>query len=174
MKIYTLALLALILLSMNIAAQDTTSHFYSGLMASNYETEHMYKPGTRLLIKYGNENALNKQKGILTGISATGIALKRRKNSDELTVIRFDDMAVVKKVHPQRTIIFAAVGTALVTGGAIIIDGAGNTPGSTLRAALAIPLIGVGTYLVCSIPVSLLIDKFSERKRSSGWKFFAR
>ena len=52
-----------------------------------------------------------------------------------------------------------------------VLNNNDNTPGSARRDALIIPVIGVGVYFLCAIPVSLFIEKIGEKKKANGWVF---
>jgi hypothetical protein len=50
-----------------------------------------------------------------------------------------------------------------------VLNNNDNTPDSAMRDALIIPVIGVGVYFLCVIPVSLFIEKMGEKKKANGW-----
>jgi len=93
------------------------------------------------------------------------------KRSKKRTIIPVNDITLLKKINTGKKIIYGAIGTVLVAGGAAIIDDGGNSPGNAMKDALLIPVIGTGVYFLCAVPVLLLIEKFNEKKRRRGWIF---
>lgn len=79
--------------------------------------------------------------------------------------------SIVKRIRPNRRIIYGVIGTTLVGAGAAIIGTGGTSPASAMKDALIIPVIGVGVYFLYAVPASLLFEKINEKKRSKGWKF---
>jgi hypothetical protein len=167
-----LVLTALLFLSVSFSlfAQDSIPDFSYALIASKNGFEKVYRPGTRLVLKYGNSSP-KKVRGIFAGVMDGKIVITRKKKSKEKNLIPVEDILLVRKINPGKRIIFGAIGTVLVAGGASVLEDTDNSPGAAWTGALVIPFIGVGVYFLCVVPVSLMIEKAGEKKRSSGWSF---
>ncbi len=70
-------------------------------------------------------------------------------------IILPENILLLRKIKSGSRIIYAGIGTALAAGGAAIVNNGNNTPGSAMRNALIIPIIGVGLYFLCAVHVSL-------------------
>src|ERR1044071_1588200 len=168
-----LVLTALFFLSaaLSLPAQDSIPDFSYRLITLKNGIEKLYKPGTRLFLKYGNGSSPQKIRGIFAGVMDGKIAIIRKKKSKEQILIPVEDIILVRKIHPGKRIIFGAIGAVLITGGAAIIENTEDSPGGAWTAALVIPVIGAGVYFLCVVPASLVLEKLSEKKRSDGWSF---
>ncbi|MDB5232585.1 MAG: hypothetical protein JWN76_3390 [Chitinophagaceae bacterium] len=175
MKNYLLTILTVLLfINSSLSAQDGIPHYSHTIIASKNGIEKIYKLGSRLFITYQNGSDQQKLRGYFTGVTNGKIAIARKKKTSEEILIPVENITVLRKINPGKRIIYGAVGTALVAGGAAIINKRSNSPGAGMRDALIIPIIGVGVYSLCVVPATLLLEKLSEKKRSSGWTFHAR
>lgn len=170
MKNYLIVFLAVTIFYVKSYAQDTTNVIFKNFVASKSSERKLYPIGTRLFIRYTNERSTNKLRGIIAGLNKTKIFIKQGKK-DSLISINIIDITLVRKIDPRGRIILGIVGTALVGGGAAFIDDGGNSPGSAMRDALIIPIIGVGSFCLHAVPITLFIEKIDERRRSNGWIF---
>jgi hypothetical protein len=167
---YQLIILS-VLLSLSVAVTSSAQGVAPALVASKNGYEKRYRPGTRLCIKYGNDSSTQKTRGIFTDVVDGKIVIAFKKKSKVQVVIPVEDITMLRKIKPGKRILYAAAGTALVAGGAAVIEQSGNSAGSGMATALVIPVIGAGVYTLCAVPVSLLFEKMGEKKRSSGWSF---
>jgi hypothetical protein len=159
------------LTSLSSTAQDTLPHLGYRFVALRNSERAFYKTGTRLVIKYTDGSSTQRLRGAFAGVMNGSIAIGARGGSKSMTVIPVEDISMVRKVHPQRRVAFAIIGTVLVGGGTAILESGGNSPGSAMRGALIIPVIGIGSYLLFAVPITLIAEKLNEKKRKNGWKF---
>lgn len=141
------------------------------LIASRYGVEHPYKTGYRLCIKYQKDNREVKVRGFFSGATDGNIILRPNKTVDYNIIIHPEDIIYVRRIKPLNRVIAGSGALALMGAGVLIIESAANG----MAAGLAgIPLAAVGYVLLYYIPVSLIIEKIMEKKRSHGWKFQLR
>lgn len=171
MKSILLLVIASFLLSLSSAAQDTALHVNYYLTALRNEHHSFYKPGTRLAIAYNDGTSKRIIKGVFKGEKNDEMVIADKGGKKNQTYIPVDQITAARRIHPRSRIAFGIIGTALVTGGAIILNDSGNSVRSTYQAILAIPFIGLGSYLVVAVPISLLADQLTKKKRQNGWKF---
>ena len=152
-------------------SQNTIPDLSYSIVASKNGMENYYKPGTQLLIKYKDNSGERKIRGFYSGESGGDIVIKHRKKDVAKTVIIVDSITVLRRIKPGKRIFYGAIGTLLVGGGAALLDNEGNTPGSAMRGALIIPVIAVGVFIICAVPVTIIVEKVNEKKCINGWKF---
>jgi hypothetical protein len=56
-------------------------------------------------------------------------------------------------------------------GGVALIDKVENTPGAGYALILIIPLVGYSVYALGAIPISMIIEKLTEKSVKKGWQF---
>ena len=136
------------------------------LIAAKNNFQKVYKPGTKFYLKFRNDSSVQKCRGVFTGITNGEINITHKK--EKTFLILPENILLLRKIKPGSRIIYAGIGTALVTAGAAVLNNDDETSGSAMRGALIIPVIGVGVYFLCAIPVSLLIEKLGEKKKADG------
>jgi hypothetical protein len=163
---YTINLFVLFLFfnSFNLFAQN------NNLFAKRNRESEAYKIGEKVLIKFDTEGKIEKTRGIILEISEAKITFGNKRGTKHIS-IPIENISLLRRINPTNRIIYGILGTALISGGAALIDSGGDTPGSAMRGALLIPVVGVGVYILGAIPVSIIIERLSEKKRDSGWKF---
>jgi hypothetical protein len=171
MKHYIIVFLAVTIFQTQSFAQDAANGTFSNLAASKNGNRERYPIGTRLLIRYASDNSEKKVRGTIAGLSSTEIFIQPKKKEDSLIKLNINGITLVRKINPKRKKIYGIVGTVLVAGGIAIVGSGGDSPGSAMKGALAIPLIGAGSYFLFAIPITLLIEKAREKRSSNGWKF---
>jgi hypothetical protein len=171
MKLTLLILIGTLSTSLSLTAQVTLPHLNSNFIALRNSEHVFYKVGKRLAIEYNIDSFTQRVKGMLAGAKNGSIMIGAKGVNKSTAVIPIADISMVRKVHPQRRVAFGIIGTALVAGGTAILGSAGNSPGSAMRNALVIPIIGIGSYFLFAVPVSLMVEKLSEKKQKNGWKF---
>lgn len=167
-KYFLFPLLALCFISFSFA-QDTPLQSTPILIASRNGAEEVYTIGTKLVLKYKDSLSVKRIRGVFSGSWGEKILItKGNRNKYEVFV---DSIVMLRKIHPIRRIVFAAIGTALIGGGAAILDNGGDSPSSAIKGAFIIPFIGIGVYFICAVPASLILEKVNENRKSRGWKF---
>jgi hypothetical protein len=174
MKVNLLFILVTLVTFLSAVGQQALPDLSYSLIASKNRNEAWYNAGMRLCVKYKNPASVKRVKGIFAGVSDGEILVARKKKSEEGVLVPVEEIIAVRKINPRKRIVYGTIGALLVGGGGAIIDKGGNTPGSAMKGAFIIPLIGVGSYFLAAIPVSMLLDKAGEKKRSSGWEFQLR
>ena len=157
--------------------------FSNALFAQNFKLDSSYKliavkdnfrktfrTGTKFFVKFYNDSSVQKYRGVFTGITNDKIIITTHKKEKVLLILP-ENILLLRKIKPVSRIIYAGVGTILVTSGAIVLNNSGNTPASAIQGAFLIPVIGIGTYFLFAIPASLLIEKLGEKKKVDGWAF---
>lgn len=168
-KYFLFLLLALCFIHFSFS-QDTALRSTSVLVASRNGAEEVYTIGTKLVLKYKDSLSVKRIRGVFSG-SFEGKVLITKGNKNNKVLISVDSIILLRKIHPIRRIVFAAIGTALIGGGAAILDNGGDTPGSAIGGAFIIPVIGLGVLFVYTVPASLILEKINENRKSRGWKF---
>jgi hypothetical protein len=133
-----------------------------------------YKPGTPLFLKYNVDNSVTKARGYYLGTINDSVFIGKKRNKKSIQLIHINDILVLRKINPRKRIILGAIGTTLVAGGAVLAERTGNSPGGAMATALLIPVIGAGSYMVFAIPVTLLMENFSEKRKANGWQFILK
>lgn len=152
-------------------AQDTSLIKSANvLIASRNGAEEVYTIGTKVVLKYKDSLSIKKIRGIFSE-SFEGKVLITKGNKNNKVIISVDSIIMLRKIHPIRRIVFAAIGTALIAGGGVILDNGGSSPGSAIRGAFIIPVIGAGVCFIFAVPGSLVLEKINENRKSRGWNF---
>jgi|GEM_PF-5133911 len=144
------------------------------IVASRNGIEQEYKTGTRFLIKFKSDSSIQKTRGFFAGVSEGKIVMLPKKTSNEVVLIPPDSVLLLRRIRPTQRIGYAATGITLIGVGAAVLNRAANTSGSTGAAVLVIPVIGAGVYFLCVIPITLVIEKLYEKKKTNGWTFSIR
>ena len=160
---------ALCFLTAVLFAQTHKPDYSYKLIAAKNNFQKVYTTGTKFCLKFYNDSSVQTCRGVFTGITNGEIIITTHKK--EKLFISPESILLLRKVKPGSRIIYAGIGTALVAGGVAVLNNNDNTPGSARRDALIIPVIGVGVYFLCAIPVSLVIEKIGEKKKANGWIF---
>lgn len=159
------------LLSLSSLAQNTEAGNSNELIATRNGKEIHYKRNVRLSLSIENDSSSYKVKGFFAGVVEGHALLIHTKNGNDTTRIPIENITTLKRIKPNKRIVYSAVGIALIGAGAAVIGGEGNSPASSMRTALMIPVIGVGAYFLYAVPASLFYEKLNEKKRSKGWRF---
>ncbi|MBI5372101.1 MAG: hypothetical protein HZA79_08755 [Sphingobacteriales bacterium] len=144
------------------------------IVAGKNGSERKYEAGERLFIKYNGSHSIQKARGYFAGVTDGKIAILSKRTSGETALISADSILLLRKIRPGQRVFFAATGIALTGGGAVLLDRASNTSGNSGATILVIPVIGAGVYFLWAIPVSLLVEKLNEKRKSKGWAFSIR
>lgn len=167
-KYFLFPLLALCFINFSFA-QDISLRSKAILIASRNGAEEVYTIGTKLVLKYKDSLSVKRIRGRFSGSWENKILItKGNRNKYEVFV---DSIVMLRKIHPIRRIVFAAIGTALIGGGAAILDKGGDSPSSAIRGAFIIPVIAIGVLFVYTVPASLILEKVNENRKIRGWKF---
>lgn len=153
------------------SAQHNAGDLSYTLIASRNTIQKIYSPGSRFFLKYTNHASMHHCRGVFTGITDDKIVITTNKRKRENILIAPGDIILLRKIKPGKRILYGGIGTALVAGGAALINNAGDTPGSAIGGAIVIPFIGAGVFFLGAIPVMLLVEKLNEKNTANGWKF---
>lgn len=141
------------------------------IVAARYGKDVYYKPGTRLCVKYKRGNDEVKERGFFAGALDEKIILTPDKAGSYRISINPDDIIYIRKIKPLNRIIAGAAGTVMFAGGLLLLT-SGTSSAEALGAALiGIPLMALGYVVLYYIPITLIIEKINEKKRSKGWDF---
>jgi hypothetical protein len=163
----------LLFFSISLSAQPAGPDLTYELVASQKGTETTYKPGSKLFLKYNNDHSAKKCRGIFAGIKDGEIVIMNKRKDTEILILP-RDITLLRRIRPGSRLILGGIGTAMVVGGTAGVDNAGSTHASSLRSAGAIAFVGVGVFVLLAIPVTLFVEKVSEKKIVNGWKFEVR
>jgi hypothetical protein len=159
------------LLTRQARAQETLQRSSYSFKASRKGSIREFREGTRLRIKYRESNTLKRFYGIYRrSFSKEQLTLQKIRGTDSVT-IPLTDILSVSKPHRKYRIIALSGGTLLLAGSTALLVDYANSPVTAMRAALVIPIAGVGVYLLLSAPVSFLIDKLNVMNKANGWEF---
>jgi hypothetical protein len=160
-----------ILLSASMATlgQDTTPNLSYSIVAKKNHQVVRYKPGTHLCVLYRSDASTLRARGFYEGVINGQIVIAKKKNGVRV-LIPVEDLTLLRKIAPGKRIVLGAMGTGMIAGGAALMD-KGDPHRNGMSNAMLIPVIGVGAYLVLATPISLLIEKASEKRQRNGWSF---
>jgi hypothetical protein len=167
-KVFLVFFLCLVTVVLFAQTDNTDSSYKLVAVKNNFQK--VYATGIKFFLKFHNDSSVQKCRGVFTGITNGGIIITTHKKGKTFLILP-ENILLLRKIKPGSRIIYAGIGTALTVGGAAVINSKDNTPGSAMRDALIIPVIGAGVYFLCAIPVSLLIEKIGEKKKVNGWIF---
>ena len=172
MKLALLVLIGAFFIYHPLFGQDTLPNLNVSLIASRNGNLTSYEGGARLMIKHKSGSSTERVRGTFAGAFNKSIAIAKKQGGiRSITSIAIEDILMVRKINPRKRLAFGIIGTMLVGGGAAILESTGDSPGKAMGGALVIPVIGVGSYVLFAVPVTLLIEKLNEKKAESGWKF---
>lgn len=140
------------------------------LVANRNRESESYKIGEKVVIKFEKDGDIERTRGVILNISEANFTVGNKRGTKQ-TLIPVENISLIRKINPFQRIIYGVIGTAMISGGAALIDSGGDSPGSAMRGALLIPVVGVGVYVLGAIPVSIIVERLFEKKRDSGWKF---
>lgn len=141
------------------------------IVAARYGKEVYFKPGTRLCIKYKRGNNEVKERGFFAGALDEKIILTPDKIGSYRMSIDPGEIIYIRKIRPLNRIIAGAAGTVVFAGGLLLIEYAAGASGAFTAALIGIPLVAVGYVMLYYIPITLILEKINEKKRSKGWEF---
>lgn len=171
MKIYRFLIFLILLTNSEIASAQNSSGvgFTHVISATKDEKGRIYRPGTRLYVKYGPNSSVIR--GIFAGVSDTSIIIGRRRISSEEVYISIDEIRTIRRNRPTQRIIAGILGTALMAGGIALVEDGSESDANGMRNAVGIVVIGTGVYFLLTIPISILFEKAEQKSRDKGWKF---
>ena len=156
-----------------LKAQPATPDLSYELVALQKGAETTYRPGARLFLKYNNDHSTKTCRGTFAGIKDGGIVITNKRKTAEILILP-QDITLLRRIRPGSRLIFGGIGTAMLIGGTAGLDNGGSNHVSSLRTAGAIAFIGTGVFVLLAIPVTLFVEKISEKKIVNGWKFEVR
>jgi hypothetical protein len=162
-----LSLSGFLFLSIIIFAQSTIQK--KKLVATRQSRVVTITEGKKYLVKYQEAGEKKKTKLFFIGFSGDSILLTSRNGKKE-QVVPVSSIQSMKRVNSSFRIIVGSIGVAGVAGGAAILENGGKG-GTGWNTILAIPLVGIATYAIVAVPVSLLLDKLGEKRVNEGWSF---
>jgi hypothetical protein len=171
LKVFITPIVTILFLGITSFSQDAVPDLSYSIVASKNGVKHFYKPGDRVLIKYKDSDYTKKMRGFYSGESGGNLVMKRKKKGIAQSIIAVDSIIILRRIHPVKRMVYAVIGTSVVGGGAAILENGGDSPGSAMKGAFIIPVIAVGVFFICAVPVTLIVERINERKRSAGWQF---
>jgi len=166
---------SLIFLSEKSLAQEKFPDASYRLIAERYGVEKIYMPGKKLFVQFQTGNGMNegiKARGFFAGSLRDSIVLGRQKDAWDRVLIDPESVVSVRRIRPTSRIIVGCGGLLLMTAGIVLLERGFDKDASGLSPILiGAPLLFAGTYMTFYVPISLIVEKLSEKKRRKGWTF---
>ena len=166
-KFITFFILNLLCSNINLLAQE-----YTLKAIRNYESE-IFNLNQKVVVKFKKGADIVRRRGIIVDINDSAIVVGNKKRSSE-TFIEIEDIFLLRKINPNKRTILGITSITLIGGAASLIDSGGDSPGSAMRGAFLIPIVGIGVYALGAIPITIIIERLFEKKTASGWKFIVQ
>ena len=167
MKLF-LSILFLFILPATVFCQQPDQNL--GLVARRNNNEFVIPIGKKYRITYLENGQLKKIKAFYIGADKNNIYMASRNGKDE-TVINLDSMQSIRKSNSKFRWLMGISGGMGLIGSIALIDEVGNRPGAGYALILIIPLVGYSAYALGAVPISMIIEKLTEKSVKKGWQF---